>query len=333
MTSGQSYKIRLVVHSWKAVHPRPNEPSAHIAELCFKPETNDDLAIQEAVSAAQESDVSVVFAGRNSQHEGEGSDMEDMSLPGNQAALINAVAAASKKTIVVLHSGSPLDVSKFVDSVDSIIYANYLGQEGGAVIADIIYGKVNPSGKLPTTWPRSVEDTPTFNMFPATKDAAGKIELSLDEGLNFGYRHNWDQAALRYPFGYGLSYTKFQLSDLSVEPSKVGIVDEKTIATVTVNLANVGTVAGAEVIQVYVGPIGPPDKTVKVLKGFSKVYLEPGASQPQKIPLDLRRALSYWDTDAQSWVVKKGVYGIHVAGLEDSEAIITVDDDVKWIGL
>jgi beta-glucosidase len=170
MQAGNSYSIKLVAQSWTSENRNPTEPSPHIARLCFQYAQSDDSAIAKAVFIASKSDVSVIFAGRNSEHEAEGFDMPDINLRGSQADMIQAVAAVSEKTVMVLCSGGPLDVSSFVDSVDAIIHANYLGQEGGGAIADVLTGKANPSGKLATSWPDCLENTPSFSNFPATRD-------------------------------------------------------------------------------------------------------------------------------------------------------------------
>ncbi|KAH6977462.1 putative glycosyl hydrolase [Ilyonectria sp. MPI-CAGE-AT-0026] len=332
MSSGQSYSIRLVVQSWKSTVQRANEPSPHMTELCYQTENADDQAITEAVSLARGSDVSIVFAGRNSQHEGEGSDMEDISLPNMQEALIRAVAAASKKTIVVLYSGGPFDVSAFVGSVDAIIHAHYLGQEGGLSLADILYGKINPSGKLATTWPMQLEDVATFGSFPASMNPNGRPEITLQEGIEFGYRCQ-HVVPPRYPFGYGLSYTVFQFSDLAIEPSHIGTAQQDSEAVISVRVTNTGPRTGAEVVQVYVQPSGASGQSPKILKGFSKILLEPSTSSEQKIKINIRRALSSWDSQLKKWRLNSGAYRVSVNGYTAEEATISVGEQVTWLGL
>lgn len=332
MSSGQSYSIRLVVQSWKSTVQRANEPSPHMTELCFQTENADDQAITEAVSLARDSDVSIVFAGRNSQHEGEGSDMENISLPNRQEALIRAVAAASKKTVVVLYSGGPLDVSAFVGSVDAIIHAHYLGQEGGLSLADILYGKINPSGKLATTWPMQLEDVATFGNFPASMNPDGQPEITLQEGIEFGYRCQ-HLVPPRYPFGYGLSYTVFQFSDLAIEPSHIDTAQEDSEAVISIRVTNTGPRTGAEVVQVYVQPSGASGQSPKILKGFSKILLEPGTSSEQKIKINIRRALSSWDTQLKMWRLNSGAYRVSVNRYTGEEATISVGEQITWLGL
>ncbi|KAH7156051.1 putative glycosyl hydrolase [Dactylonectria macrodidyma] len=333
MRSGQSYSVRLVVQSWKSTVQRANEPSPHMTELCFLTENTDDQAIAEAVSLARDSDVSIVFAGRNSQHEGEGSDMENISLPNKQEDLIRAVAAASKKTVVILYSGGPLDVSAFVESVDAIINAHYLGQEGGLSLADVLYGKISPSGKLATTWPMQLEDVATFGNFPASMNRDGQPELVLQEGTEFGYRRPQNLVSPRYPFGYGLSYTVFQFSDLAIEPSHIDTVREYSEAIVSVRVTNTGHRTGAEVVQVYVQPSGASGHSPKILKGFSKILLEPGASSEQKVKINIRRALRSWDPELEKWRLNSGTYHVSINGYAAEQATISVGEQVTWLGL
>ncbi|KAL6404129.1 hypothetical protein AUP68_13511 [Ilyonectria robusta] len=333
MQAGKSYSIKLVIQSWTSVKQKPNEPAPHIGRLCFQYAFSDEDAIAEAVSIASESDVSIIFAGRNSEHEGEGADMSDISLPGNQAAMVKAVAAASERTIVVLHSGGPLDVSSFIDDVDAIVHAHYLGQEGGAAIVDVLLGKVNPSGKLSTTWPKRLEDVGSFSHFPATQAADGTIDLHLNEGLQVGYRRNTTEISHRYPFGFGLSYTSFQYSDLVVESSHIDNIEKKDKFIVKVNLKNTGTVVGAEAVQVYVRPINTPVSRPKSLRGFTKVTLEPGTSKEVEIVLDLKKSLSHWDVAKNVWKVERGTYGISIGHVEGLESTVVVDKDFEWLGL
>lgn len=330
MIAGQAYNIRVVAHNWISGAQKANEPSPNFTELCFQTEDNDAEAIAEAVSLARDSDVSVVFVGRNSEYESEGSDMENISLPGKQEQLISAVAAASKRTIVVLNSGGPLDVSTFVDSVQAVVHAHYLGQEVGNAVADVIYGRVNPSGRLATTWPRRLEEHATFKHFPAAKAADGRIELSLIEGTGVGYRRNWADISPRYRFGFGLSYTEFRYGELAIRPTILGTIEEGAIATVSVNLTNAGEVAGADVVQVYVRR---EQSSVSTLRGFTKVFLEPGSSTEAKIDLDLRRTLSSWNIELQKWEITKGTYIASIGGHRDLEVTITVKDDQVWVGL
>lgn len=333
MQAGKSYSIKLVIQSWTSVKQKPNEPAPHIGRLCFQYAFSDDDAIAEAVSIASESDVSIVFAGRNSEHEGEGADMPNISLPGNQAAMVKAVAAASKRTIVVLYSGGPLDVSSFVDDVDAIVHAHYLGQEGGAAIVDVLSGKVNPSGKLSTTWPKRLEDVGSFSHFPATQAADGTIDLHLNEGLEVGYRRDTTEISHRYPFGFGLSYTSFQYNDLAVESSKIDNIEKKDEFIVKVNLKNTGRVAGAEAVLVYVRPINASVSRPKSLRGFTKVTLEPGTSKEVEITLDLKKALSHWDVAKNVWKVERGTYGISIGHVEGLESMVLVEKDFEWLGL
>jgi beta-glucosidase len=344
MKSGKCYAVELQVRDQKSPKIKPNEPGAYSSALCFQEEHSSEKAIAAAAKSAADSDVAIVFAGRNAEHECEGSDLVDINIPGDQVQMIQAVAAESKKTVVVLFGGGALDVSPFVDSVDAIVYAHYLGQEGGAAIADVLSGKTNPSGKLPMTWPRRLEDVSTFKHFPAVPDSDGTITLPLNEGLEVGYRRDWAWVAggPQYLFGYGLSYTSFSVRNLDLRPSTVDFAGGKAQITVRLTLANTGPVAGAEVVQVYVAPSSKSSSVnsseamhpIKALKGFKKVTLKAGEATEVEIVLDAKRALSFWNTATSKWRVAKGVYTISIGiGADALSQDLAVAEDLEWLHL
>ncbi|MDQ2800359.1 MAG: glycoside hydrolase family 3 C-terminal domain-containing protein, partial [Armatimonadota bacterium] len=223
----------------------------------------------DAIAAARKSDVAVVFV-NTAGTEGEGTDRPSMALPGTQDELIRAVAAVNKKTIVVLNNGTPVLMTGWLKQVPGLIEAWFPGQEGGRAIAAILFGDVNPSGKLPTTLGVAREDYPDFGHFPGTKGVVDYVE-----GIYVGYRHfDKQKIAPLFPFGYGLSYTTFKYGSLRVSPAPNGA----TMARLDVT--NTGQREGAEVVELYVHDPAPKiDKPVRELKGFQKIDLRAGETK------------------------------------------------------
>ena len=270
---------------------------------------------REAADLAGRSDVAVVVV---RDYESEEMDRPDLRLPNEQDQLIQAVAAANPRTIVVVQTGAAVAMP-WLDDVGAVVQAWYGGQEQGNAIADILFGDITPSGKLPLTFPRSMDETPvaTEAQYPGV---AGIVEYSEDVFVGYrGYEH-FDIEPL-FPFGHGLSYTTFDYADLRVEsviaaPGGSGHADEmeptEVVARITFRLMNSGRVAGSEVAQVYVGSL-PRDVPTppKCLAGFAKVVLEPG--QRQDITIDLpRSALSYWDSARHGWTTPSGETPVYV---------------------
>jgi len=254
-----------------------------------------------AAALAKASDVAIVMVGDN---ETEGKDRTSLALSGNQDALVEAVAAANPRTIVVLKSGGPV-LMPWAGQVPALLEAWYPGEEDGTVVADLLFGKANPSGKLPLTFPVSATDLPanTPAQYPGVNGTA-----TFSEGVFVGYRH-YDAANITplFPFGFGLSYTTFAFSRLTVHPGPHGTV------TVSANVTNTGHRAGSDVVQLYVGDPSsaavpePPNQ----LQGFGKVALGPGQTRRVTFSLDAR-SFSFWDTASASWRVAGGMYRINV---------------------
>ncbi|HOU13798.1 MAG TPA: glycoside hydrolase family 3 C-terminal domain-containing protein [Anaerolineae bacterium] len=264
----------------------------------FAPDPDDRL--ERAVALARQSDVAIIFGGMPKGFESEGRDRPDMKLPGEQDALIAAVAAANPNTVVVLNVGSPVEMPWAAD-VAAIVLAYYMGQEGGHAVANVLTGAVNPSGKLPVTFPKRYEDNPTFINYP------GSMEVLYGEGIFVGYRY-YDKKDVEplFPFGHGLSYTTFAYSDAQA-PETVKAGEPVRVA---VTLTNTGAVAGQEVVQVYVGdPVSSLVRPPKELKGFKKVHLEPGQSAVVEFTLD-ERALSFYDPYRGQWVAEPGAFTV-----------------------
>jgi Beta-glucosidase-related glycosidases len=263
----------------------------------------NQLLIDEAVEAAKSADVAIVFAGLPDNFESEGFDRTHMDMPNCHNALIEAVAAVNPNTVVVLHNGSPVTMP-WVNKVKGILEAYLGGEASGEAVYDILFGAVNPSAKLPETFPISLADCPSSKNFPGNQ-----ITVEYREGLYVGYR--WFDSAKRdvlFPFGHGLSYTEFKYSGLKVSKTHKCKNDLK----VSFKLKNVGKFAGAEVVQLYVKDVEStvyrPDKE---LKAFDKKYLEPGEEVEVTFELD-RRAFAFYNVDNHDWTVESGDFEILV---------------------
>lgn len=259
-----------------------------------------DPGIAEAAALAAESDLAIVFV---RDYETEEIDRRTLALPNNQDRLIQAVVEANPRTIVVLMTGQPVTMP-WLDAVPAVLQAWYPGQEQGAAVADVLFGDVNPSGKLPVTFPVDLQQTPT----PAETQFPGVDRVAtFSEGIFVGYR--WYDAQNLTPlfeFGHGLSYTSFAYSDLQVQDLASATGVEQRGLRVSFTIANTGQRAGAEAAQVYVGELPAPVETpVRQLAGFVKVQLEPGASQRVSVDVN-ERSLSYWDTNTHAWVYAAG---------------------------
>jgi beta-glucosidase len=268
------------------------EPSA------LKPEDNEQL--DQAVQLATQADVAVIFAGMPRGYESEGHDRPHMRLPGVQDALIQAVAKANPNTIVVLNCGAPVEMP-WADAVPGIVLAYYPGQEGGRAVARVLTGAVNPSGKLPVTFPVHYRDNPTIMNYPGTR------EVRYGEGLFVGYRYyDKKDIAPLFPFGHGLSYTTFEYDNLQMPASAV----QGEPVSISLTIQNAGLVTGKEVVQLYVrDPESSLVRPVKELKRFEKVTLEPGEKTEISFRLD-DEALAFYDPYQGQWVVEPGQYDV-----------------------
>ncbi|KAK4217049.1 beta-glucosidase B [Rhypophila decipiens] len=293
----------------------------------FKEEDQVDY-LQEAVDAAKAADVAVVIVGLDAEWESEGYDRQTMDLPsdGSQDRLIEAVVKANPNTIVVNQSGSPVTMP-WADKVPAILQAWYQGQEAGNALADVLFGLANPSGKLPCTFPRRLEDTPAYHNWPGEN-----LEVVYGEGLFIGYRH-YDRVKLPplFPFGHGLSYTTFEYGRPSLS-SKV--LTRNGSIELIVGISNVGEVAGSETVQIYVrdekSRLPRPEKE---LVAFEKVDLEAGETKHLRIELD-KYAVGYFDTSIDRWIAEEGTFKVLVgASAEDIKysATFEVKESFTWI--
>jgi len=265
----------------------------------------DEALEKDAIAVAKEADVAVLFVGLPDSFESEGFDRAHMRMPDNQNSLIEKIAEVQPNTIVVLHNGSPVEMP-WVDKVKGILEAYLSGQAEGGAVVDILFGKVNPSGKLPETFPIQYEDNPSFLYYGGEKN-----EVDYREGVFVGYRY-YDKKKMNvlFPFGFGLSYTTFAYSNLRID--KTSMKDTDTV-TVQVDVKNTGSVAGKEAVQLYVeAPKGVVIRPVKELRGFEKVSLQPGETKTITFTLE-KRAFSYYNVTLGDWHVESGEYTIHVA--------------------
>jgi beta-glucosidase len=262
--------------------------------------------IDQAVVLAQSADVALLYIAFPSSKESEGYDRADLDLTEQQVALIQAVARAQPKTVVVLNNGAPVAMSAWIDAVPAVLEGWMMGQAGGGALADILFGRVSPCGKLAETFPRKLSDTPAYLNWPG---GAGKVQYG--EGLFIGYRYyDAKELPVLFPFGYGLSYTTFAYSNARVSAKTFRDVDG---LTVTVDLTNTGQMAGKEIVQVYVhdrasGLVRPE----KELKGFAKVALQPGETKSVAITLDFR-AFAYYHPKYKQWITEDGDFDILIA--------------------
>jgi beta-glucosidase len=292
-------------------------PDAHVFYSPTLPDTDEEK------KAVVQADVVVVALGFDARTEGEGHD-RTFTLPAGQDALVEQVVAANPRTVVLLTGGGGMDLSHWIDKVPALLHLYYPGQEGGAAVAQILFGQHNPEGKLPVSFDRSWETNPSAKWYSGdpknntilnTTGEDGKpkdytIEhIQYGDKLMVGYRY-WTTTGRHplFPFGYGLSYTTFKFSRLQAPATAAS----GSPLSVSFDVTNTGKVAGAEVAQLYVSdPSAQVDRPERELKGFAKVRLAPGETQHVTLTLDAR-AFSYWDTPAHKWIIDPGKFILRV---------------------
>ena len=268
------------------------------------PETREQLR-NEAVNAAAKADAAVVVVGRSPKLESEGFDIKSLDLPAGQDDLIEAVAKANKRTVVVINAGGPVLMSKWIEQVPAIVDMWYGGQEGGNAIADVLFGDADPSGKLPVSFVKEWKDSPAYGHYPGEN-----LQVDYAEGIYVGYRY-FDKQKIEplFPFGYGLSYTKFDYSDLMISPNRTS---SGAPVEVSLRVRNGGTRPGAEVVELYVHDgHSSVDRPVQELKGFRRVELAPGESKDVRFTLD-RDAMAFYSTAKKDWVTEPGQFDVLV---------------------
>lgn len=267
-------------------------------------EAQAEVEFERAVEAARGADLVVLALGEIEQMSGEGASRTSLSLPGDQLRLVDAVKALNKPMVAVLLNGRPLDIAPLAEQVPGILEAWHPGSEGGTAVAKALFGDINPGGKLPMTWPRSVGQIPIYYSHNATKAPA-------DQGARY-----WDQPSTPlYPFGYGLSYTDFAFTDIAVDRAAVRL-GEPVVVTATVT--NTGARAGDEVVQLYIHQrSGRAARPVRELKGFERVTLQPGESRQVRFTLT-QAELRYWNAGERDWVLDPSDFDVWIGG--DSRA-------------
>lgn len=314
MVAGHAYFVVIDTQSSKAKSPSPVFPLAPQATQVGFFENLQSSNGNNVKEAAESCDISIVFTGNNKEYESESFDRDALSLSPLQNELISNVANASKNTLVVNMTGSPISMP-WLDQVDAVLQCWFAGQEVGNALIDLITGKVNPSGKLPVTFPVRLEDTPSYANFPTNE----KHEIKYAEGLEMGYRARSAPAPL-FPFGFGLSYTTFKAADLHIEG------DGSCNATAYITISNTGIIEGQEVVQVYVDG---------VLKAFQKVSLQPQGSKIVQLELD-KYSFSEWDEEKSHWVARSREYIVDVrehALSVKCQAAYSIQNDLVWHGL
>lgn len=314
LVAGRPYKIRLEYYQ--------GQGGAAIRFGIIS--ANDEgkvLEFERAKNAAKNADVVVLCLGFDERTESEGSD-RTYALPADQQELLREVVSANRNTILVLTAGGSVATEGWIEKVPAMLHTWYLGQEGGTALAKILFGEVSPSGKLPISWERRWEDSPVYGSYydpkpevgrggdKAHNDGSARGHVEYKEGVFLGYRHfDRSQTKPLFPFGYGMSYTSFAYSTLTVSPASL---KGDAPVTVSFDVKNTGNRAGAEVAELYVADgHAKVERPVKELKGFAKVALKPGETKRVTVQLD-RRALSYYDVPRKAWTADPGVFTILV---------------------
>lgn len=285
-----------------------------------------DKEVKHAAELAKDADQVIICAGLNADWETEGSDREDMSLPGHMDALISAVSAANPSTVVVMQSGTPVAMP-WISSVKGLVQAWYGGNETGNAIADVLFGNVNPSAKLPLSFPKRLQDNPAFLNYRTERG-----RTFYGEDIYIGYRwYEMLDLPVLFPFGHGLSYTTFEISDLKVQKS------DKEV-NVSVKVRNTGSKSGAEVVQVYISQKNPSiRRPKKELKGFKKVFLEKGESKVVEVAIETKYATSFWDEIRNAWVSEMDTYEVIVGDSSEEVGAVKASFEVAktswWNGL
>ncbi|KAL2010550.1 hypothetical protein VTN00DRAFT_6357 [Thermoascus crustaceus] len=294
---------------------------------------SQEESITHAVDIASKTEQVVIFAGLNSEWETEGYDRDHMDLPPGSDELISRVLKANPKAVVVIQSGSPVTMP-WVNDSSALLQAWYGGNESGNGIADVLYGDVNPSAKLPISFPVHLRDNPSYLNFRSER---GRVLYGED--IYVGYRYyEKTQTPTLFPFGHGLSYTTFSRFGLTLtsSPEKPKLEDGETI-TASLTVTNTGSVAGAEIVQLWVIPpaTASVNRPVRELKGFKKIFLQPGEKKTVEIVVEKKLATSFWDETRNAWISEAGDYEVLITGTGEGtlRAGFKVEKTRFWLGL
>ncbi|MDB5135923.1 MAG: bglB 2 [Mucilaginibacter sp.] len=263
----------------------------------------DTAMIQQAVATAKSTDMAILFIGGNRDYESEGRDRKDLGLPFHEQELVDAVTTANPNTIVVVVGGAPYDISKIKNNNHTVVWSWYNGSENGNALADVLTGKVNPSGKLPFTFPAELKDSPAhaLNAYPGEN-----LKVDYKEGILVGYRW-FDTKKIEplYCFGYGLSYTDYKYSGLHTNKNSYKLTEN---ITATLKIKNTGKYSGKETVQLYISKAGSKiERAEKELKAFKKVKIEVGETTDVALSIPVKD-LAYYDVKTRTWVVEPGKY-------------------------
>ncbi|SKC89909.1 glycoside hydrolase family 3 C-terminal domain-containing protein [Maledivibacter halophilus] len=265
----------------------------------------DNNMIDRARNIAQGADIALLFIALPPYKEFESYDRDDMELTKHQIKLINEVASVQPKTVVILNNGSPVSMEDWIDNAAGLLQTWFMGQGGGKALADILFGKVNPSGKLTETFPMRLKDNPTYINYPGEND-----RVIYGEGIFMGYRYyDKKEIDVQFPFGYGLSYTSFEYSNLNVSSDEFKDIDG---LTVEVDVKNTGKLPGKEIVQLYLRDIESRlVRPVKELKGFKKVELKPDETKTISFVLNMRD-FAYYHPTYKDWITENGEFEIMI---------------------
>jgi len=274
--------------------------------------------IAEAVDVAKKAGLIIMFTGYPYGVESEGYDRTDLFLPKTQRELLDAVLAVNSNVILVVNTGAPVDISAYSKKVRAVLQGGYAGEASGSATVDILFGLAEPGGRLPETYPCRLEDTPSYLNFPHYPDTVPNVNYG--EGIYIGYRwYDAKHLPVAYPFGYGLSYTTFEYSDIKLDKSEIDAHGE---VTVSFKVKNTGSCPGSDVAQVYVHDVvSTMNRPVKELRGFKKVHLQPGEETEVSVTLD-RRAFEYYTPALHKWVVEGGDFEILI-GRNANEIVLS----------
>jgi len=310
LEAGRDYQFRIA-------YSQPSEGSIRAFNILNVAMREPLPERERAIAAAKNADIAIVFVGPGTTAESEGIDRTSMRLTDEQNQLVEDIVAANSNVIVCVNCGGPVEMP-WIDKVKAVLLTWLPGQEGGQALADILTGVINPSGKLPVTFPRAYQDNPSFLHYP------GGSHVHYGEGLFVGYRH-YDTAGIAplFPFGYGLSYTRFELSDIVAPASAKAFEDVE----VTCTLGNTGEREGAETVQIYVEHLQPVETMpLRQLKAFAKCKIQAGESNliTLRVP---GRGLAWYDVDAAKWTVSPGRYRLHI-GTSSRDLALTHDIEI-----